>query len=109
MLDCMVYRWGHTESGVNDLESQLDEEPMISAIPRTCFCGCLHEEHEEWNKSLSSPLDDFQESSQDRHSNNGSKSISFNLIHNPKLDSLLIESIFLLEDKVVVIRPRKRG
>ena len=73
---------GRTESRVDDLQSQLDKEPDLSASI-TSRIKDSHEEHEERDESLSSPLDDFQESSEDRNTDDCSKSVSFKLIHSP--------------------------
>jgi len=73
---------GRTESRVDDLQSQLDKEPRISASIRS-WINDSHEEHEERDESLPSPFDDFQESSEDRNTYDSSKSVSFKLIHSP--------------------------
>jgi hypothetical protein len=65
---------GLTECRVDDLQSQLNEEPRISAS-MTERVKDLHEEHEEWDESLASPLNDFQESSENWDTDDSPESV----------------------------------
>jgi hypothetical protein len=65
---------GLTKRGVDDLQSQLDKEPRMSAYITYLVKG-LHEEHEEWDESLASPFNDFQESGEDWNTDNGPESV----------------------------------
>jgi hypothetical protein len=65
---------GLTECRVDDLQSQLDKEPRMSASI-TFRVKDLHEEHEEWDESLASPLNDFQESSENWDTDDSPESV----------------------------------
>jgi hypothetical protein len=65
----------------------------------------LHEKHQPRHESLARQLNDLEKPSKYRQAQNRHESPGLELVRNPKSRGGLVEPVFLLEDKNVIVAP----
>lgn len=67
------------------------------------------ESHQVGNERVASPVDDLEERSQERQSDNTAHDPTFNSIRDEQFEGRLVESVAFFDDKGTVKRERYRG
>ncbi len=67
----------------------------------------VHESHQPWDESVTSPLEDVKEGSKERGTQDKCHSPSLQEVNNKETWRRLVESMFFFEDKGAVNRQRK--